>query len=161
MSLATFVKLEVCVCRYSVLLQLQNWSVRCCTCCHCCLLRSLSVNFPGGGGALAFWVRRIAVVCNKGESASQETGTNGLELIMAVTSVIKVCSSSWVRWEEPEHISIESKIFLATPIMRSQAPPICEECGGLKFHGQPDCLHTSVPSSPSLHCGTQARCKHQ
>lgn len=35
-------------------------------------------------------MKRIAGVCNRGKSASKKTGTNGLELKMAVTSAIKV-----------------------------------------------------------------------
>lgn len=58
-----------------------------------------------------FCVRSIAGVSIKGESASIETGTRGLLLIIAVTSDISVQSISSERLECPSRISIESRII--------------------------------------------------
>ncbi len=101
---------------------------------------SFSEKFPAGGGEPAFCVKSIAWVSIKGESASIETGTRGLLLIIAVTSAISVQSTSSERFECPSRISIESRILRARPIIRSHAPPIWEECGGLKAHVHPSLL---------------------
>lgn len=58
--------------------------------------------------------------------------------MIAVISAISVDSTSWVR-QLFCCKSIESRILLATPIIRSHEPPMWEACGGLKFQLHP-CL---------------------
>lgn len=95
------------------------------------------MNIPGGGGTFCFWVGSIAGVSIWGTSGSEEMETRGLELMMAVTSAIRVHKTLWVKLLEGVRISIESKILLATPIMHSHTPPMCEDWGWLNCHVHP------------------------
>ncbi|KAG8566207.1 hypothetical protein GDO81_013136 [Engystomops pustulosus] len=72
-----------------------------------------------------------------GVSGSIDTGTRGLELMMAETSARRVIRVSCVSLEEFTSISIEFKILREIPIILSQAPPMWELCGGLKIQVQP------------------------
>ena len=71
-----------------------------------------------------------------GSSGSLETGISGLAFTIAVTSAISVHKTSWVRRLCCSR-NIESRILRATPIRRSQEPPMCEACGGLNSHEHP------------------------
>lgn len=87
--------------KYSCLHLFQNMFARCCTCLHCCLWRSLSSKFPGGGkGMHTFWVRNIVGVNRRGESGSMKMGVRGLEIMMVV-SAMSADKTSWVRCEWP------------------------------------------------------------
>lgn len=94
-----------------------------------------------------FWVRRVAGVSNTGDSGSEDTGTRGLALIIADTSA-RVTKISWVSWEVFWSSTIESRIFLATPIMHSQEPPMWEEWAGLNSHLHLSFKKFTIISSP-------------
>lgn len=79
----------------------------------------------------------------KGCCGSVDTGRRGHAFMIAVTLAIIVESTSWVRRVLCCR-SIESRILLAIPIMRSHDPPMWEECGGLRSQ-----LH---PCSPRYFC---------
>lgn len=93
---------------------------------------------PEGGGTPDFCVRSMAVERMKGWCGSVDTGTSGRALMIPVISAISVDNTSWVR-QLFCCKSIESRILLATPIIRSHEPPMLEACGGLKFQLHP-CL---------------------
>ena len=68
-----------------------------------------------------------------GSSGSVEIVVIDLEFNTEHTSAINVVITSLVRpFFSPS--SIESRIFLLTPIIRSHTPPMWEECGGLNIH---------------------------
>lgn len=71
------------------------------------------------------------------QSASDYTGTIERELTIAVTSAMNVTSTSWLRFLDVSFVMMDSRIRHLTPIVRSQTPPMCEECGGLKIHVEP------------------------
>lgn len=116
----------------------QKVFARLCTVRHCCLYRSGFPKSPGGTELVpVFWVSNVAGVRMKGSVGSVDTGISGLLFIMAVTSAMKVESTSCVSLEDAIWRSMESKILRAMPIILSHAPPMCDECGGLKVHMQP------------------------
>lgn len=68
---------------------------------HCCLYRSGFPKFPGGTElGPVFWVSNVAGVRMKGSVGSVDTGISGLLFIMAVTSAMKVESTSCVSLED-------------------------------------------------------------
>lgn len=80
------------------------------------------------------WVSIIAGVRTDGSLASSVMVVSGREFTIAHTSARNVESMSWVKPFTPFRRSIQSKIQQVTPIMRSQAPPKWEACGGLNIH---------------------------
>ena len=73
-----------------------------------------------------------------GDSGSVDTGTRGREFMIAHTSAMKVVNTSCVRVFPVVLTSIELSICRAVRIIRSQAPPMWEECGELNFHTVPE-----------------------
>lgn len=126
--------------KYSPFHLVQNRSESVCTRFYSDLYISLSVNSPRfleTHASGVFCESNVAGVRIKGVAASVETDTNGLLLIIADTSAIKVASTSWVRFPSCILESIESSILLAEPIIRSHAPPMWEEQGELNIHVLP------------------------
>ena len=81
-----------------------------------------------------FCVSNVAGDNTVGESGSVETSTSGLEFIISMASQRTVVRTSWVSHCCFERM--ELRIFLATPIILSQVPPICGAFGGLRIHVQ-------------------------
>lgn len=87
--------------KYSPFHLVQNRSESVCTRFYSDLYISLSVNSPRfleTHASGVFCESNVAGVRIKGVAASVETDTNGLLLIIADTSAIKVASTSWVRF---------------------------------------------------------------
>ena len=67
---------------------------------------------------------------------SDGTTAIGRELIIPVTSAIRVTSNSCVSCGLPSSRNIASSTRRAVPICLSHAPPKCEAWGGLNIHSQ-------------------------
>ena len=73
-------------------------------------------------------------------SGSLETGTSGLALMIADTSAIRVVKTLCVRCFCETSANMASNTRLATPIILSHAPPVCDAGGGggeLNSHSKP------------------------
>lgn len=82
-------------------------------------------------------MNNVEGVSVRGSSGSIETGTSGLEFIIAVASAMNVVRTSCVILDGPSCSIIESKIFRVMPIILSHTPPMWEAWGGLKIHEHP------------------------
>lgn len=80
-----------------------------------------------------------------------EIGTNGLALMTAITSTIKVDNTIWVRHDGLVCLSMKSNICLEMPIIRSQTSPMWEEWEELKTQVQPSSPKYQVPSTLGHH----------
>lgn len=81
-----------------------------------------------------FWVSIIAGVRTDGSLASLVKVVSGREFTIEQTSARNVESVSWVKPFIPFRRCIQSKILRVTSIIRSQALPKWEACGGLNIH---------------------------
>lgn len=115
----------------------QKVLARLCTIRHCSLYRLGFSQFSGRSKLVPdFWVSRVAGVKMKGSVGSVDTGIKGLLFIMAMTSAIKVESTSCMSLEDVVWKSMESNILRVRLIVLSHAPPMCDEWGGLNVHVQ-------------------------
>lgn len=119
--------------RYSFFQRAQNTLAKAWTRFHSHFNMSRSWNSPrelASNLYSVFWVSNIAGVSISGKSGSVETGTSGLELMMAATSAMNVFRTSWVNVFPLAPISMESSILRVIPIILSHAPPMWEAWGG-------------------------------
>lgn len=79
----------------------------------------------------------MAGVRRFGLSGSVDTGTSGLAFIIVITSAMNVLRTSCVSWICVAFKRILSRMHLTTPMILSQEPPMCEECGELNSHVHP------------------------
>ena len=107
--------------------------------------RTFSMSFkpmlPNSGKSESdecFCVNKVFGVRTKGESGSEDTGVKGRECTIVVTSAIYVQSMSIVIFLLLGSISMALRNLRTRPIILSQAPPKCDEYGGLKIHFVPE-----------------------
>lgn len=109
-----------------------------CTLRHCSLYISFEFRSTKGCiSALVLWVSNVDGLSKNGFVRSEVIASIGRAWTILHTSHIKVVSSSWVRFLLLTSDNIESGMFLVVLILRSQTPPIWEECGGLKSQTVP------------------------
>lgn len=110
----------------------QKVWARCWTWNHGHLNRSIPLKSLGGAeGRLTFCVSSVVFVNNSGSSGSEDLNPSNLALMIADTSAMSVVSTSCVSLCDPCR-NMESRIFLAMPIILSQCPPMWEAWEGLK-----------------------------